>query len=160
MTWLKLEELRTLWEVAESLADFSYDSATAEEIVEHFLNRLCARPVLAAYAYEKGKVTIRDVVEEKLKIQIPSKMKREINLWCERRARESAEKTLQYPKVRKPANRKLKITSTINYFQASRSGLGKRREETVDSPLEHRQTQAKGIGNSLYGMFRHRSTNG
>ncbi|CAG5089405.1 Oidioi.mRNA.OKI2018_I69.PAR.g12205.t1.cds [Oikopleura dioica] len=98
MTWLDYKNLLEHWEVAEAMATFSYDEAEIDDVIQHFLDRLLTRPTLKAYAYEKGIVTIQDVIVSRLKKPLTPKQKRKIKTWCEHRARESATQTLQYPK--------------------------------------------------------------
>jgi integrase len=101
MPWLNKSELETLWEVAKNLAhrhDLG-DFEAADDLgkVEIYLNSLLKRPMLKAYVYQSGITIIADVVEKKLG-RTSAVIKRTIKTWCERRGRESARDSLQYPK--------------------------------------------------------------
>ena len=98
--WLEAENLKELWDLAEALAPFKYDEVEDEDAIQHFLDRLLLRPKLKAYAYSKGAILIQDVAAQKLNKILTPKLKRQIKLWCEHRARESAKETLQFPKVK------------------------------------------------------------
>ena len=91
MTWLNAKDLEIFWNVARNLATFDYDSASDEDKVENFLESLLERPTLRAYAYKHGISTITNLVEKKLDKPPPKVIKRRIVLWCEHRARESAD---------------------------------------------------------------------
>lgn len=101
MTWLNPEELTKLWGVAKNLADFDFGEASDEDKVDNYLDRLLGRPKVKAYNYEKAAFLILDVIEAQLGKRPTQKINREVKLWCQRRGRESANETLQYPKVRK-----------------------------------------------------------
>ncbi|CAG5086611.1 Oidioi.mRNA.OKI2018_I69.PAR.g11282.t1.cds [Oikopleura dioica] len=98
MTWLEFEHLKEIWDVTEALSNPNEEEKDDESIIQNFLDRLLDKPKLKAYAYGKGVVIIQDVAAAKLKKPLTSKLKRQIKLWCERRARESAKESLQYPK--------------------------------------------------------------
>ena len=76
-----------------------FEAADDEEKVNIFLDKLYERPLLAAYTYQRGAVPILDVIEAELKKPPTAAIKRQVKLWTQRRARESAKEYLQYPKV-------------------------------------------------------------
>jgi len=100
MTWINREELTKLWGVARNLATFDFGESSDEDKLENYLDRLLGRPTLKAYQYEKATFLILDVVETQLEKKPTQKMIREVKLWCQRRGRESANESLQYPKVK------------------------------------------------------------
>ena len=100
MTWVNEKELLNLWAVAKNLADFDFNTATDEEKVYNYLDRLENRPLQRSYVYEKAPPLILDVIETHLGKRPTQKIAREVNNWCRRRGRDSGKNELQYPKVR------------------------------------------------------------
>ena len=144
MLWLSTAELETLWDIAKNLAHRhghgDFEAADDLGKVEIYLESLLKRPMLKAYVYESGITKIADVVEKKLG-KTSAVIKRTIKTWCERRARESARDSLQYPKqagvipeadmkrlwkalmdTGKPKPREAAIAFAISYVTGARMG--------------------------------------
>ncbi|CAG5094395.1 Oidioi.mRNA.OKI2018_I69.XSR.g13518.t1.cds [Oikopleura dioica] len=141
MTWLEFEHLKEIWDVTEALTNPEAEEADDESTIQNFLDRLLDKPKLKAYAYGKGVVIIQDVAASKLKKPLTSKLKRQIKLWCERRARESAKESLQFPKqaevldepeavklwdelmeTNKPKPREVAVAFFVTYVTGARMG--------------------------------------